>query len=97
MTTTHIPVMQVAFELVEQAEAAGIPIGGIDTYGDADYMTVRMQPATGDDAPRLAALFGLTIRTAHVYKEQGIESFDGRVGTAAVHTQRTIPAEDVTR
>ena len=96
---THVPVMLVAFELVEQAENAGIPIGGVDTYGDGDYMTIRLQPADESDAPRLAHYFGLTERRAHAYGDGGIESFDGHVGIAAVHTQHSIPAEmvEVTR
>ncbi|MDA8440510.1 MAG: hypothetical protein M0Z51_16850 [Propionibacterium sp.] len=94
--TTHVPVMQVAFELVEQAEAAGIPIGSVDTYGHGDYMTIRIQPANDDDAPRLAALLGLTNRRTQPYDDGGIEAFSAIIGTASVATQRFITAEQVT-
>ena len=57
--STHIPVMQVAFELVQQAENAGIAISNTSTYGNADYMSIGISAKDDADAPRL----GVTLDT----------------------------------
>ncbi len=90
---SHIPVLQVAFELVQQAEAAGIPMLSASTYGDGDYATIGLFPVLDDDAPLLANLLGLTDRHVTTYPAEvdtSVERWQGRVGPAYVTTSHKI-------
>jgi hypothetical protein len=83
--------MQVTFELVEKAEAAGVPVGAVYTYGDADYMDITINPVDEADSPRLAEALGLTLNSRRPGDEH--EGWQARFGPAYVHTSRRIPAE----
>ncbi len=91
---SHIPTIQVAFELVQQAEAAGIAIASVSTYGDGDYGTVTILPVDDNDAPRLAEVLGLTghrmPRPDHL-----IERWYGTGGPVTINTQRSVTAESL--
>ena len=90
--TAHIPVMQVAFELVQQAEAAGIAIESSYAYRSDTYADITLLPARDADAPALAALLGLTSRRTHPYDNATtLEAFYGMVGDIEVKTQWSYP------